>query len=157
MATSAVDDAMNALQTQLAARPGLAGVTVASGDLDADTPREAIILGGVFEWEQEWATIGNLRKDEDFGVETVVWIVKPGAGETVIRAARDRAVAIVAEIETYLRLSTVHGDAVDGITLQGVVRSAEWRPTSLRQGPYPDGGRWCQVTGVIGIKARLPR
>jgi hypothetical protein len=156
--TSVIHAALNALQTQIAAEmaatSGYETVEVFSGDMGGETPREAVLFFGTEDASQEWSTIGNLRKGERFTIDYAIWIVKPGAGETVIREARDRAVDIMAVIETYLRKSTVHGDAVNGITLQGTVNEASIEPRRLLQGMNTEG-RWCQLDGGIVITKRL--
>ena len=157
-ATSVVPAALDALQTQfaaeMAATSGFETVEVFSGDMAGESPPEAVILSGSDDWNQEWSTVGNLRKSEEFTVGFAIWVVKPGAGETVIREARTRAFAILAVIETYLRKSLVHGDAVDGITLQGTVPKAEFQPTGFVDGANT-AGRYFGIIGGIAISGRL--
>lgn len=156
--TSVIDAVLNALQTQVAAEmaatPGFETVPVYSGDMGGETLREAVLFFGVEDASQTWEAIGNLRKGERFTVDFAVWIVKPGGDEAVIREARGRAVAIVAVIEKYLRKSSVHGDAVNGITLQGTVSEAAIETTRVIQG-FNTEGRWCLVDGGVAVTKRL--
>lgn len=156
MQTSAVDIAKNGIVDQLSALESLAGVTVASADLGAKTPPETFTLADVTEWTHSWGPIGNLRVDEEFTIETFLLIVKPGAGEDTIKAARVRAIAIQAAIEVYLRTSLQHGDATDGITLQGLVNRVEFRPRNMLEGSMANG-RFCLIDAGIRVTARLRR
>lgn len=154
--TTTIHAVMTALQAQLAALDGLVGVTVASGDLAGDTPREAVLLTNVDDWNQEWGALGNLRVRETYTVEGLIGIIRPGAGETAIQAARARATALVGAIQTYLRSSTIHGDAVDGITLQGTVKRAAFAPRRMTDLLHTDG-HLCLVEFGIAIEATLTR
>jgi hypothetical protein len=157
-ATSIVPAALTALQAQLsaemAAASGFETVQIFTGDMSSEPPTEAVILSGSNDWNQEWAAIGNLRKDEAFTVGCGIWVLIPGADQAVMQAAYDRAYAILAIIETYLRKSLVHGDAVDGITLQGTVKRAEWQPEGFTDGSN-SAGRYFGIIGGIAISGRL--
>jgi hypothetical protein len=156
-ATSVVPAALTALQTQITAEmvatTGFETVRVFAGDMSGESPDEAVIISGSDDWNQEWAAIGNLRKSEDFTVGFAIWVVKPG-GEEAIKTAYERAFAILAVIETYLRKSLVHGDAVDGITLQGTVPKAEFQPSGFVDGANT-AGRYFGILGGIAITTRL--
>lgn len=156
-ATSIVPAALTALQTQITAEmvatTGFETVRVFAGDMSGESPEEAVIISGSDDWTQEWSTVGNLRKSEDFTVGFAIWVVKPG-GEDAIKTAYDRAFAILAVIETYLRKSLTHGDAVDGITLQGTVPKAEFQPQGFVDGANT-AGRYFGIIGGIAISGRL--
>jgi hypothetical protein len=133
------------LRDQLRARPGLAGVTVVTAELGADTPREALILGNIPDGDETWDVLGNMRREETYRVRWHVWIVKPGAGEDTIVAARDRAFAIAAELARQLR-----GDP----RVNGTVKLAEYKPGAMDEGIHPDG-RFCQLDGQVAVTAYL--
>lgn len=154
--TTTVHAVMCALQSQLSGLAGLAGVSVFSGDVTGDTPREAILLTNIEEWSQEWGAIGNLRVRESYTVEGLLGIIRAGAGEATIQAARERAIDIIAEIQSYLRSSVIHGDDVDGITLQGLVQRAVFVPNRLTDLLHADG-HLCLVEFGVAIDATLTK
>ncbi|MGN6811855.1 MAG: hypothetical protein ACTHMP_13370, partial [Thermomicrobiales bacterium] len=53
---------------------------------------------------QQWGALGNRRKTETYTVHAFIGALVPGAGEDVADQARDRAYAILAEIEDQLRI-----------------------------------------------------
>lgn len=138
--TSKVDAFMTAVADGLALRAGLDGVQVTSGWV-SDPQRESIQLVDA-EMTQTWGAIGNTRREEEFTVTAVVWVVVPGKGEAVIRECRGRAFELLAEVEDYLRVAVRgNGDPV----LREIVRAFELEGAVLEQGANQEG-RWCQLT-----------
>ncbi|HVB38576.1 MAG TPA: hypothetical protein VND92_08555 [Vicinamibacterales bacterium] len=96
--TTSVGPVLDELRVQLIARPGLSGVGVFTGWVGEDGGDESIQFQTVHV-TATWAGMGRRSITEDYDLEGFVWVVrKPGAGETVIKAARDRAEAIWNEL-----------------------------------------------------------
>lgn len=110
MATSTVPAVLDALRTALDARPGLDGVSIFTGPAGDEAGLESIEFFDVEDWSLEFANLGGSKRDEEYSLQGFVWIVKPGAGETTIKAARDRAIAIYIEIESQLRTDPKVGE-----------------------------------------------
>lgn len=146
--TSMVADFMDTLADGLALREGLDGVGVMTGELSGANkpPREGILLAGVETMGQEWESIGDMDREERFSIGWSIWAIKPGSGESVIRATRRRAFALLAEVETHLR---------ENPDLNFLIRVAEVKPTLMWQDAH-DSGRVCQIEGVIDVTADLP-
>lgn len=133
--TSAVHAWLNAFADALAARANLAGVLITTGYV-ADVGRlEAIQIGDTIEGEQEWSLLGNRRRKEQFRINGIIWVSKPGKGETVIRAARERAFVLLAEIEDELRLRP---------TVSATNKLSALTRYTVDQGASTDG-RWAQI------------
>jgi hypothetical protein len=153
--TSTVPAFLDALKTALEARAAIPGnplapigerpaVTIAtapSGDAD---PLEAVELIGARE-TQEWGAIGHRRRNEEYTVGAVVFIVRRGAGEARAKEARDRAYAILAELEDTLRTDP-------GVS--GTVRQSQITEIVLDQ-DFNDNGRWAALGITIEVKAEL--
>ena len=121
--TSRLAAVKSALVDTWAARAGLTGVQIASGELGGNAAsKERIELIGADTIAQDWAGIGRLSRDESLTLIGSIYVLRPGAGETVIRAARDRAFALMAEVE----LSFVESAA--GSSIGGLVKAARARP-----------------------------
>jgi hypothetical protein len=100
MSTSSIPTVLDELRTKLMAVTALAGVTVSTAPLGTEDPPEAIVFSDV-SLSEELLAMGTTRR-ETYTIDGMVYIQKPGAGEMAIKAARDRAFAILAEVETYL-------------------------------------------------------
>jgi len=112
----------------------LEGVVVASAEVPTLRTHETIELMGEDLIEQEWAAIGKLARDEEITLNGLVFVRKPGPpSEAVIRAARDRAVALVAVIE-----DTLTGTGGDP-TVSNTVKAARCRPAELAEFADPEG------------------
>lgn len=96
---AAFEDAVIAL---LKEQDALAGVQVAVGPLGDDTANEYIQSLGASA-TQDWSAMGNLRKRENLELTLEVATQKPGGGEAVIKAARNRVVELVTAVELALR------------------------------------------------------
>ena len=101
-----------AFVTALAARSGLSGVLVSYGAPLPNPPREHVTLGDL-SGEQEFASLGAMRKYETFTLDVYVSVVREGSQQ---QACTERAFAIAAEIEDELRTNP---------TMSGTVRVAE--------------------------------
>lgn len=126
---------MDAFVDMLLARDELQGVHVASAPT-TEGATEGIELWNADD-EQENKTTGR-RKESTMTIEGQLWATVPGSGETVIRAARDRAFVIAGEMEKALR------DSLSGVTVEHedgepTAREAYVTSLRLRQGVGPDG------------------
>lgn len=132
--TSRLAAVKSALVDLWAQRSGLTGVQIASAELGGSAAAlERIELIGDDTIEQDWVHVGRLSRDERLTLVGSIYVMKPGAGETVIRAARDRAFALMAEIE----LSFTESQAASSIG--GLVKAARARPFSGNDIATPDG------------------
>jgi hypothetical protein len=144
--TSTIPAAMDAFVDGLLARPGLEGVQIASGYLGADSdPKQSIQLTGASRAEQVWGMLGNRRRDEEYTLDGLIWIVVPGKNEPVIREARNRAFLLLAEIEDFLRVDPRIGQTT--------------KVSQLSRYPFEQGandiGRWCQIDFEIACEQDL--
>lgn len=144
--TSVVHTWLNAFADVLSARAGLAGVLITTGYVSDVGTRDAIQIGDSIDGEQKWGLLGNRRRDEEFRVGGVIWVKRPGQGETVIRDVRGRAFALLAEIETALRTDP----AVSAVAKVSAVTRYE-----CDQGATSDG-RWCQIDFEVSTRKDLP-
>ena len=123
-----------------------AAVQVASGYLGADSARhESIQLTDVTNATQSWGMVGNRRRDEEYTLNGLVWAMKAGKNEAVIKAARDRAFELLAEIEDYLRLDP---------TIGATTKVSELSAYPFEQGANEEG-RYCQIDFQITCKKDL--
>ena len=137
--TSQLHDVKVALVDALRLRAGLAGVPVYSALVSSEDRHntttnaiESIEFAGDADSEQGWGAIGKFTRDETLRILGMVYVQKDGAGEDVIRSARARALALWAEVETYLR-----GDPSIGNTVKYVhkwqFRCDEWAQDQQRR------------------------
>lgn len=118
---------LDALVTNLKARPGLTGVQVWSAPIATDEfELEAIAFIDVLT-DEESAALGDRRREEIYTIEGVIEVNKPGMGDDVAKEARDRAAALLSEIETEIRDDTTQGLSPT------VVRRSEIVTINLRQ------------------------
>ena len=146
--TSGVHAWINALADALALRANLISwnVLITTGFVSDTDRRDAIVVGDFIQGEQEWSMLGNRRRDERFRVSGAIWVTRAGKGDTVIRAARERAIAILAEIEDELRVSP---------TVTATVKVAALTRYEVDQGVSSDG-RWCEVDWEVSNWKDLP-
>ena len=88
---------------------------------------------------QGWAALGNRRKREEFTVRGGLYVELSGAGEEVATAARERAYALLAELEDALRLDP-------GVSFR--VRQSHLAGHELDQG-IAEGVRWASLSFAI--------
>lgn len=145
MPTSTAPAVLNGLVDLLTARAGLSGVQVTSGPMPSG--REKIEFHEIT-GTQRFATFGKTpnrpTRAEEFTLTGLVEVNHDGAGETVIRSARDRAYALVAEIENCLRDNIHVGNA----------NWAHFTRGDCRQG-VGDQLRWAQIRFEIGVNSRI--
>jgi hypothetical protein len=101
--TSTVPAVLDALKALLGARAGLDGVTVTTAPSGDPIPTESIQFFGTG-GDQAWDAIGNRRRKETYTIRGGIFIQRRGAGPDVWDAARERAYAILAELEDAIRV-----------------------------------------------------
>lgn len=143
--TSTVPAVLDALKALLDPRAGLAGVTVTTAPSGEPVPMESIQLFGTA-GDQEWAAIGNRRRRESYTIRGGIFIIKGGAGSAVWDAARERAYALLAELEDAIRVMPTLGLA-DRVIVQ-LARA------DLDQGAQ-DNGRWAALDLDLAVTAEL--
>ncbi len=146
-ATSTVPALFAGLRDRMRARLDAAGegaVAFYSAPMGDDAALEAFTLIGAGV-DQDWATIGGLQIEESYVVRGDLVVILPGAGEGAATAARDRAYALLAHLETELRADRGVG---------GAVRLARLIRQDFRQGSSP-AGRGAVIDFTLGIQTRL--
>jgi len=107
--------------------------------------RECVIIGDVSNSDQEWAGIGDRRRQEDYRIELWVGVNKAGDSQ---REATVRAVELFAVIEAVLRANS---------NLGGALPAGQWseiKNPSLEEFPT-DGGYAAVVQSEIRVRARI--
>jgi hypothetical protein len=146
MATaSSIGTFLDAVRAALLLRAGLSGVHVFTGPVDnLSIGTEAIVFAvDSTEVQQDYPTVPQREAFETYAVEGRIWIVKQGAGETAIKAARDRALAIMNEVQSA---------CITDKTMSGSVRDLKLTSYKLEQFPI-DGGRDCRIAFTIDVQA----
>lgn len=101
MPTSTIPAFIDGLLSRLQARPALLGVHVTDFKPDEQEQDDWIMLDGAEPSEQEAAALGRLRREEEFFHEILVSCVRSYGDPQ--KTARDRAFALVQEVENELR------------------------------------------------------
>jgi hypothetical protein len=121
--SSTLPSLLDKLRTQLVARGGLAGVTVTTVPVGPeDTSREHITFTRADQTEH-WDAMQ--RRGEEYTVEGMIIIQKPGAGNAAGKAAYDRAFALLEEVRSQLATDPTVNSAV----LDCRLTSWSWRPS----------------------------
>lgn len=155
MTASALPGFLDALTAALAARPGLAGVAVFSAPVDPDLlGKEAIELAESVDVNQTSAAMSSRDISETFTVKGSILVASPMVKQasvmatinTAAKAARDRALAIYAE---------VCDELADDITVDGSVLGADVGGYVLEQGFSPEDqmGRVARIEFSIDAEA----
>jgi hypothetical protein len=149
-AVTTVPALLDALVAALAPLPGLAGVNVFSGPI-ADPKEEGVefIKLGTDEIEAEYTyRIGTPMQiaTEEYEVPGVLLGVVSGTGETGIKAARDRAYALLGEVHDYLKAND---------TVGGAVRDARIVRHRAKQFIYDDKQRCTEIAFWIRVQAEF--
>ena len=153
MATaSTVGTFLDALRTVLVARDGLSGVNVFTGSVDHLSVGEEAIVFAVEAQEADYdlPTMTQVETFEEYTVEGRTWVVKPGAGETVIKAARDRAFALLEEVHDYVASLNSTAAFVAALTVDKVAVTG-WRMEQLPG----DGYRDCRLYFNLYVRAHF--
>jgi len=144
---------LDTLRTKLLARPGMAGVAVYTGPVDELSIGEEAIVFAVEEMSATFTyrTLPKIEVFETYPVEGRIWIVKPGAGETVIKATRDRALALLEQVVD--ELATDNTSTAATVSALGIndARITSWSLTQVAI----DGGRDCRLAFTIDCEATV--
>lgn len=132
-----------ALKAALTGRAGLSGVSVNSFEPGEDDKRPEHIWFGAAEGQLQPAA--RQTRFDEFELPVVVMVLKPGDGDTVAASAENRALALVAEVESEL----VADHTIDGSALNAVVARYE-----IENRATP-GNRLCEATVVLRIESEL--
>jgi len=108
VATNTITAMRAALITALAARAGLDGVQIGYGMPSGALQREHILLGPV-DGTQEYRALGTARKFDDYTVSLFISVTREGTNQ---QAADERALALMAEVESELRTDPTVGGTV---------------------------------------------
>jgi hypothetical protein len=136
------------LRDRLEADSRLARVTIVTGAVDPESAGTESIQFTDIEETAEWRQVGPLALEATATVTGFIWVVRPGAGEPAIQAARARA----DELRMVL-LETLLADPTIGRT----VESARLSGATYDQGVTADGQRACRVTFRIVLTAHVGR
>ena len=145
-------DFLDNLRTNLMALPAMSGVAVFTAAVDhLSIGQEAVVFAVDPPGSDEYAyrTLPKTEVFEEYDVDGRIWIVKAGGGETVIKAARDRAIALLGVVagELYAHNSpTTATQAAFGVD---DARITSWKPEQY----VIDGGRDCRIVFNIHVKA----
>ena len=142
MSTSAIGTVLDAIRAGLAARPGLTDVNVFTGPISREEAGLECIAFGEARLNEEPHTMGG-NKAETWDVDGETRVVESWQGDTedTIEAARDRALELFAEVETYLN-DTYVADLPNVKVTSG----------SLTQDITPDG-RACSLLFTMTVRA----
>lgn len=141
MSTSQIGTVLDAIRAGLVNVSALTGVAVYSGFVSLEEGGLECIEFGKATLQEEPNTMGG-NKLETWDVEFQLIGSKPWQGdtETTIKAARDRALALFAAVETYIN-----------DTYTGSLPDAEITAGSLESGYGPEQ-RACLITGTLTIR-----
>lgn len=152
MPSSTIPAAIDGLLSLLTARPGLAGVPVYDGPPMSETSTSRRLIVGFdgsdlsVDGDQEWASSpyqAPTSRDERY---TIRCLVEAWTGETTMKAARDSAFLLFAEVEQAVRSDP---------TLVGAVLYAGVGGGITVQQPQTDAGALCTVTFGVVCRARI--
>lgn len=142
MATSTVPAVVTALHRLLVDADWPLRVPSISVGLPRQAEREMVIIGDVSS-DQEWASIGTSRRDEDYTVDLYVVVLWPGYDQL---EALTRAWDLYAVVEDVVRENPGAGGA-------GVLWSEVKRPSGATS--VDDEGYAYQISSGIRTRARI--
>lgn len=125
--TWSMPEYLDNLVANLKARPGLDGVQLWSAPIAEDELELEAIAFIDINSDEESAALGDARREEEYIIEGVIEVNIAGMGDDVAKEARDRAVELMAEIESEIRSDPRQGLA------PSVVRRSEVITINLRQ------------------------
>lgn len=133
----------------------LAEVEVHTAIMRLDEHGEAIEFGSPeTDADADWATWGDLRREEEGRLGGLIWINTPGSGDATIKASRDRAFLLLNIVALELRRNP--GQWLTSQSVDAAVRVATIVRFRLVQAVTTDG--WvAQIPFVIEYKQRLSK
>lgn len=142
MASSTVPAVLTALHRNLVEADWPVRVPSVTVGLPRQAEREMVILGDVV-GDQEWASIGTSRRDEDYTVDLYVVVLWPGYDQL---EAMTRAWELYAVVEDVVRENPGAGGP-------GVMFSEVKRPSGATS--VDDEGYAYQITSGVRTRARI--
>lgn len=157
MADWTAPDFLDKLETALNARSGITSLTPAvrilTYDPSIDEPlTDAIIIGHTVSDTNEPAAVGQGRYEETVSVQCEIRVIRPGAGSTPAKEARDRAKNLLGEIDNELRTTL---PAVGDQTIRAHVASRDMSQFAYHGGAVPV--RVCLIEFTIEYRARTSK
>ena len=136
---------LDALRDALGERHGLTGVRVFTGPVgEKDIGAENIVLAGEETGvDQDYPTVPQRESFESYDVVGSIWIVKQGGGESAIKAARDRALEILTEVQS---------ECIANDTMTGTVRDVLLVSFTMTQFAL-DAARDCRIAFTLRVQA----
>lgn len=147
----------DALLTALQGRAGLSGVNIEMTPVDRAAGDWIMIGAGddsAVSSSESWSLVGNVRRREVVTLDCIIEVTKSGAGETVAKAARDRAHALFAEVATELRDAAQPGSE-HALLLGGKCHMFQLSSWTEKRG-VGDRQRWSQIVFTITYTGDLP-
>lgn len=147
---------LDALKTALDANATLTALTSPSVRVTTYFPSadealtDVVILGHTVVSPMDPAALGQKRYKEDVTIQCEIRVIRAGAGETVAKAARDRAAAVLGAIHVQLK------DSPPNVGDQTI--SAKITDREMIQFPSESGGapvRVCLVAFNVVYEARV--
>lgn len=142
------------------ARPGLADVQVLMGPPGDELRAGDFLVTSVgddddtIRADEKYGVLGNIRRRELITIDCLIMVHKPGGGEDVIKAARDRAHEIFAEVAEEFRTAANPANN-HALTLSDKAHSFEISSWTERRGAT-SSARWSQIPFLITYKGNLP-
>ena len=126
-------------------------VVVHSAPLDQEdkVPRNSVAFIDIIS-DDEAASLGQNRREEEYVLEGIVWVLQRGSDEAAAVLARERATAILAQIEIEVRLNPDAGLNTD----VQLVRYSEVIGKTLRQAKQ-EGYKRAVIEFDIRVKTRI--
>jgi hypothetical protein len=140
---------VSALQATIGVLPSMLGagtVQVTYGWPD-NAEREHVYIGGTANSDQQWAALGAKARQEDYALELVIVVGKPGSTQQEVT---ERAFTLLASAETALRTTPEPDGMPAGV--QSLV--VDIHPHRLIEGVWDDG-RIAVIDSTIDIRARI--
>ena len=136
---------LTAIRDALGERHGLAGVRIFTGPVGEQDIGPENIVFAVEETsvDQDYPTLPQRESFETYDVEGRIWIVKPGGGESVIAAARERALEILTQVQS---------EGIANDTMDGTVRDVLLVSFTMTQFAL-DAARDCRISFTLRVQA----
>ena len=132
------------LKTQLSARAALSGVSIFKFPPADEAPKTEMIFIADGSSSMDFEAFGSVY-EENLDMTVFTYALKPGAGDSVAAAARDRALELAQEVIDEL---------ADDSTINGAVLVSRVRSFTEENG-LSDEGRFCQIEIQVEAEAIL--
>lgn len=133
---------------------GLAAVQVSYG-VPTNSEQDNVVLAGTADWDQEWAALGNLPRDERYTLELFIEAAAKGRSQ---QEAVEKAFDMLAVIEDLMRPTDENGRAVlphvTGLLAGAQVLNFEMRFRSQTDTSLAEG-RGAQIHAGVRVATRI--